>query len=450
MSVNPPAAELADLERRLDYEPAYRMLEPLALKQIDEISAVDRYQVGDLVRVPRSSGQWSLGVVYQVAPGAQVGVLIRNEEDQSLSMKELSEELLKRCNPLKIGDFFYLDNQPFWVAGLDNFGHIMVITRTGYRVDPHEVRKRLQDAIETGGPLPAEPEPKRRKAPSRPLSTARPSLTDTPYAPIESILKADPSRGLVAGNQETTAVFTVHSPIAEAALHTNRGYNYKNWNEDAGALFADELGRVFFGVFDQAGGEGSDEQNLGAASSIAAHMLFEEMQGVAGRRGDSEDAEASLIEAAERAHDAILNRHRGEVTTFVGAMIDAGQVVIVNVGDSAVMHFDEEGDYLQSTEAQGVGRLLLEGLGMTRKEHFRHQSYRWPLDDGHYLVAGSDGLFDSRLSEEELGQILVGAGSAELATRRIRDVVIERMKARECKPDNLTIVVVRIADDRAV
>lgn len=447
-AVSARTTDLGDLERRLDFEPAYRMLEPLALASIEEISAVDRYQIGDLVRVPRSSGTWSLGVVSEVKSRQGLTVVIRGAGDGRLSTKELDPQLLAQCNPLKIGDFFYLDGQPFWVAGIDEVGHIMVISRVGHRVDPREVRGRLADAIEAGEAvteqLPAMSTLGDPQAP-RPLSMARPT-TDTPYVPIESILNVDPHSGLVAGNQETSTVYGLRSPIADAALHTHRGHNYKSWNEDAGALFADALGRVFAGVFDQAGGEGSDANNLGAASSIAAHMLFEEMQGVAGRRGDRADAEEALVQAAERAHEAILDRGRREVTTFVGAMIDADQATIVNVGDSGMMHFDAEGQHLRSTEAQGVGRLLLEGLGMTRKEHFKHQVYRWPLDGGEYLLFGSDGLLDSRLTEEEIGQILVRAGDAEAATCALRDVVSERMKSREAKPDNLTILIVRIGE----
>jgi hypothetical protein len=63
-------------------------------------------------------------------------------------------------------------------------------------------------------------------------------------------------------------------------------------------------------------------------------------------------------------------------------------------------------------------------------------------------VFGSDGLFDARLDREALGRLIVDAGSAAAATRRLRDVVRARMDAREAKPDNLTALVIRVGDRR--
>jgi serine/threonine protein phosphatase PrpC len=284
-----------------------------------------------------------------------------------------------------------------------------------------------------------------RPTPTRPLSVARP-VYPGPYMPIESILSANSGYGLWAGNKETETVYDLKSPLAGAALHTSRGHNYKSWNEDGGALFADSNGRLYLGVFDQAGGEGSDEQARGAASAIAAEMLFDEMQTVAEGNCDHEEAEAALVRAATRAHNAILERSKGEVTTFIGAMIDSRQATIVNIGDSGAMHFDKKGRHLRSTEAQGVGRLLLEGLGMVRKRGFTHQPYRWPVAKGDLLIFGSDGLFDSKLEPEEMGKMAARAKTAADATRKLRDVVSERMKVKKAKPDNLTVLVVRVGE----
>lgn len=443
--------ELRALGRKLGLEPEYKLLELERFSSVAQLASLSRYAVGDLVRVPRTIGKCTLGVISEVEPDGIVSIVVRSVATGRLSIKELDTQSLVEANPLKIGDFVYLDGSPFWVAGIDPDGALLVLSRAGRRVDPKEFQERLRELIEEDHEVTVQITPQERArmahdiTPSRPLSMARPTGT-SPYVPIESILRADSGYGLIAGNKETDTVYNLRSPVANAALHTNRGHNYKNWNEDGGALFADADGRLFLGVFDQAGGEGSDEHNRGAASALAGEMLFHEMQQVAEQRGDYDQAEEALVRAAQKAHVAIVARGRGEVTTFVGAMVDNEVAVIVNIGDSGAMHFSESGKHLESTEAQGVGRVLLEGLGMLRKRSFEHQSYRWPVKSGEYLVFGSDGLLDSRLPEDEIGRILAEAGDADQATRALRDKVSERMKTKKGKPDNLTILVVRVGD----
>ncbi|MEQ9501090.1 MAG: PP2C family serine/threonine-protein phosphatase [Deltaproteobacteria bacterium] len=448
---NRSEAELRALGKKLAVEPEYKLLELDGFTAVRDLANIQRYGVGDLVRVPRTVGKCTLGVVSEIEQGGIVSIVVRSVATGRLSIKELDTTSLMEANPLKIGDFVYLDGSPFWVAGIDPDGEILVLGRAGRRVDPAEFLERLREIIEEDHEVTVQISPQERArmatelTPSRPLSMARPMGT-SPYVPIESILRADSGYGLIAGNKETDTVYNLRSPLASAALHTNRGHNYKSWNEDGGALFADADGRLFLGVFDQAGGEGSDEHNRGAASALAAEMLFAEMQTVAEQRGGYDEAEAALVKAAQKAHVAIVARGRGEVTTFVGAMIDHEIAVIVNIGDSGAMHFSSRGKHLRSTEAQGVGRVLLEGLGMLRKRSFEHQAYRWGVQTGDYLVFGSDGLLDSRLTEAELGQVLTRAGGAAEATRALRDVVSERMKTKEGKPDNLTVLVVRVGE----
>jgi serine/threonine protein phosphatase PrpC len=458
---SPTRKELEKLAERLDQEPTYEFLDLFRLTNPHQISGIERYRPGDLVRVHRSDGDWSLGVVTTRASKGRLKVLVRSKPDGALSVKELSEESVVRANPVKIGDFIQIDTTPFWVAGIDLDGELLVVTRSGQRIDPNELAARLRGVVEERDTevtvqmsnadrqrlLGSEETPisMSKPMPTRPLSVARP-MTPGPYVPIESILSANSGYGLWAGNKETETVYDLKSPLAGAALHTSRGHNYKNWNEDGGALFADGNGRLYVGVFDQAGGEGSDEDNRGAASAIAAEMLFNEMQGIAEVNGDHEEAEAALVRAAQRAHDAILERAMGEVTTFIGAMIDSRQATVVNIGDSGAMHFDRKGRHLRSTEAQGVGRLLLEGLGMVRKRGFTHNSYKWPVAKGDLLIFGSDGLFDSRLEPEEIGKMAARAKTAADATRKLRDVVSERMKVKQAKPDNLTVLVVRVGE----
>lgn len=453
--------ELELLARRLTEEPRYRRLDLERLSDVQAITALARYEHGDLLRVARTGGGWSLGVVLDQSDEGRLRLVVRAQATGQISIKEQSEASVQKANLLRIGDYVQLGSTPFWVAGLDGEGELLVLSHGGRRVDPQELytsieaelRGRSRDTDQTLNLTPGEVARLRgvgpaAAPPASPMPLARASESQA-YVPIEQLLTAE-GHGLFAGNQETDTVYNLKSPVAGAALHTHKGHNYKAWNEDGAALFADARGRLFLGVFDQAGGEGSDANLRGAASAIAAQMMFEEMQVVAEQGGDDEATEAGLIRAAKRAHQAIIARGKGEVTTFVGAMVDHALALVVNVGDSGAQHYSGDGQHRASTQAQGIGRVLLEGLGMVRKPNFQHVTYRWRVSPGDYLVLGSDGLFDSKLPTQEIGQILAAAGNAADATRKLRDVVSARMKSRQGKPDNLTVVVVRVGDDRTV
>jgi serine/threonine protein phosphatase PrpC len=324
------------------------------------------------------------------------------------------------------------------------------VAREGQRVDPRELRARVEPGrgAEHDATL-------QLQAPAATVPTDVATLRARghmeartgAYVPIERILAGAEVAGLIAGTDETATVFGLKSPLAEAAVHTDRGRNYKAWNEDGAALFADGAGRLFVGVFDQAGGEGAHAAR-GAASALAAELFFHAIRRVAEVGGGPDEVEAALHETAHAAHDALRARGRGEVTTYLAAMVDAREARLVNVGDSAALHLDAGGRCLAATVPEGLGRILLQGLGMLKKRHVEPRGYRWALSPGDYLVFGSDGLFDARLDREALGRLIVDAGSAAAATRRLRDVVRARMDAREAKPDNLTALVIRVGDRR--
>ena len=71
-----------------------------------------------------------------------------SKPDGALSVKELSEESVVRANPVKIGDFIQIDTTPFWVAGIDLDGELLVVTRSGQRIDPVELASRLRRVVE--------------------------------------------------------------------------------------------------------------------------------------------------------------------------------------------------------------------------------------------------------------------------------------------------------------
>src|SRR5688572_24739937 len=116
---NPTRKELEKLSERLDQEPNYEFLDLQRLTNPNQINGLERYRTGDLMRVHRSDGDWSLGVVTARASKGRLRVLVRSKPDGALSVKELSEESVLRANPVKIGDFIQIDTTPFWVAGLD-------------------------------------------------------------------------------------------------------------------------------------------------------------------------------------------------------------------------------------------------------------------------------------------------------------------------------------------
>lgn len=445
-----------ELEHKLAQEPEYRPVALSSLMHPTQLAAASRYRVGDLIRVPRTGGHYSLGLVTERKDNGDLVVQVHSQRSGKPSVKELDGVAVAKANPLKIGDFFRLEGVSFWVTGIDESGELVVLSGSGERVDPREFRERLERAIlELDGADTVQMSASelrkvqaglRERAPTTPIPLARP-LDERPYVPIESIFEANSSTGLIAGNKETDTVYGLVSPVAGAALHTDRGHNYKSWNEDGGALFADRRGRLYVGVFDQAGGEGSDDQHLGAASAVAAQALFDEMKASAKAEHGPDEALRALANAALRAHRAILSRGLGEVSTFVAARIDPSDALVVNVGDSGAMHFDAQGALLARTQAQGIGRILLEGLGMTREDRDpQYESYRWAVKPGHNLVFGSDGLLDSRLSPEEIGGMVVGAATAAEATRKLRDEVRTRMRDKTGKPDNLTVLVVRIGE----
>src|SRR5688572_8352817 len=106
---SPTRKELEKLAERLDQEPTYEFLDLFRLTNPHQISGIERYRPGDLVRVHRSDGDWSLGVVTTRASKGRLKVLVRSKPDGALSVKELSEESVVRANPVKIGDFIQID-----------------------------------------------------------------------------------------------------------------------------------------------------------------------------------------------------------------------------------------------------------------------------------------------------------------------------------------------------
>lgn len=267
--------------------------------------------------------------------------------------------------------------------------------------------------------------------------------------PIERMIGIPlPKDGLVAGDRETSDVFTLATPTLRASLHTSKGVGYKDINEDGGALFRDEAGHLYLGVFDQAGGMGLGSRDRGAASAIAARVFFEHAKALASK--PESDVAGALRHAALAAHHEIRKRGHEEATTFIAGRITHDEAVFLCVGDSGALHFRRDGRHVQSTEKHRLPpplpqNILTDALGQTGGEPTT-DAYRWRLEPGDRIVMGSDGLLDASFSNEDFGEILVAQPDPVEATRDLRAKVYQQMGERRAKSDNVTIIVVRVDD----
>jgi serine/threonine protein phosphatase PrpC len=256
----------------------------------------------------------------------------------------------------------------------------------------------------------------------------------------------DPQDGLIAGDRETADIFSLSTPVLRASLHTSKGVGYKDVNEDGGALFRDEAGHLYLGVFDQAGGMGLGSRDRGAASAIAARCFFEHAKALASR--PDTDVAGALRTAALAAHHEIRKRGHEEATTFIAGRITHDEAVFLCVGDSGAMHFKRDGRHVQQTEKHRLPpplpqNILTDALGQTGGEPTT-DAYRWRLEPGDLIVIGSDGLLDSALSTQDFGEIVAALPNPADATRDLRAKVYQQMGERRAKSDNITIIVVQV------
>lgn len=254
----------------------------------------------------------------------------------------------------------------------------------------------------------------------------------------------EPAQGLVAGDVETATVFTFDTPLFSASLHTSKGVGYKDVNEDGGALFRDELGRIYLGVFDQAGGMGIGGDR-GAASAIAARAFWAHARDLA--LDPAGDAAEALRGAALDAHQEIRRRGFDEATTFMAGRLAAGEAILLCVGDSGAMLFRDTGEHVHTTEKHRLPppfpqNILTDALGQSSGEP-QADEYRWRLRPGDFLVMGSDGLLDSALTVQEIGRVLFASPTTSGATEALRAIVYDQMSDRRAKSDNVTIIVIR-------
>ncbi len=274
--------------------------------------------------------------------------------------------------------------------------------------------------------------------------------------PLEELGEAKEQVTFVAGGKQTKGALPVKTKHFDAAVYSSRGRGYAHYNEDGAELFVDKQGNIYGAVFDQAGGLGGDVR--GAASELAALSIFQAFKKVAAGEYAKEqwegggNAEAGgvgegLRRAIESAHEKLVQRGEGEVTTGVSLVTQGKYAYLVNSGDSAAIHLDAKGNLRTLTkqhEAEGPygAGCLTHAIGLV-PELTHADGYKWALNPGDWLLLCSDGLLDAGLGAEGIGTALQEAETAEEAINYLVKRVLRAMSLMKAKPDNLTILLVK-------
>ncbi len=263
---------------------------------------------------------------------------------------------------------------------------------------------------------------------------------------IEHVTDSTTSCTTITGGKQTKGALPVTSDLFDAAIYSSRGRGYARYNEDGAQLFRDERGHLYAGVFDQAGGLGGKVR--GEGSALAAKALFGAFRKVATAKPGTSDIPALLTQGVQDAHQALIGRRQGEVTTAVAVIAEPGRARLVNSGDSAAMLFDAQGEGKthtakhEVTTAGGIG-CLTHAVGL-EPEGPSPETYEWGIAKGDWLVLCSDGLLDSGMPLDELGRMMREADNAEAFVNALATKVLKRMALMQAKPDNLTIIAVNV------
>ena len=260
---------------------------------------------------------------------------------------------------------------------------------------------------------------------------------------IEDLGELDKAALLIAEGKQSKTALPVLCGAFDAAVYSSRGRGYARYNEDAGGLFFDRKERLYAMALDQAGGLGG--RIRGRASGLAAKEIIATCQAFAQLADEDPDPVDYLLEAFLRAHKVLLDREEGEVTTAIVAVIQDNIAYLVNSGDSGAVLYNAQGEIKSRTIMHEFPppdqSCLKHALGL-EPEGCEPTPYAWTLEEGDWLLMGSDGLLDSGMVEEEIGEMLGELDNAEEAVNRICTRVLRRMGTLRAKPDNLTVVMV--------
>lgn len=298
----------------------------------------------------------------------------------------------------------------------------------------------------------------------------------------------DTAELLATGALPIEGVWVLQTPLGQGALTSHPGLGYKDGdNEDAGALgfigkAADDdasSSLVFAGAFDQAGGMGSLENEVGAASRIAAESLPDAARAVA-RKGVApvEALNQGIAKANRKIAKESADAGTRMVTTYAAFLVQGKTVHITNVGDSAVFVFSPDGSLKFATRPHNLGYEIGQATGsheaglfhsniVTRAlgdEEVEGDFTSLNVDDGDFIIGVSDGVTDANLpaqiddtmrgkhwprshddvTEDALGAIVRRSVSAEEVAIRVLNYALTQMGAELGKRDNVTVVSFRV------
>jgi serine/threonine protein phosphatase PrpC len=249
----------------------------------------------------------------------------------------------------------------------------------------------------------------------------------------------------IAGGKQTKGALPLKTASFDAALYSSRGRGYARYNEDAAQMYYDAAGRLYASVFDQAGGLGGRVR--GQASEICAHRVFDAFKRIATSTDPRLDIPGEIIQGFMEAHERLVARGEGEVSTAVALVAAPGAAIMVNSGDSGAIHFDANGNIKSITRMHEADSPLAMGalthsVGLA-PEGPAPDVYGVEVLPKEWIILCTDGLLDAGLKPEELAVILTEAESAEVAVNKLATRILRLMTTLRAKPDNLTIIALR-------
>lgn len=232
---------------------------------------------------------------------------------------------------------------------------------------------------------------------------------------------------------------------------THRGV-VRHQNQDAFAVKMLADGRPLAVVCDGMGGARAGN----VASTMAVELFMERFQAPDGPSGTQERMESAASVANDRVFQRAIEDDAcaGMGTTLVAALVDGGEAVILNEGDSRAYHINQDG-IVQVTRDHSLVEDMVERGELTREQARNHphknlitralgaepillaDCFRQPVKQGDYLLLCSDGLSNVVTDQEILYEVIHG-GEEETCCQRLLDIALHRGA-----PDNVTVALIR-------
>ncbi len=244
--------------------------------------------------------------------------------------------------------------------------------------------------------------------------------------------------------------------IGEAVLSSFRAPDKAGSNEDAGTIVPLDDEAAILAVADGVGGS-----RLAHTASLEAVKALGEIFSQV--RGSESHSRAEIVNAVERANEAVIAGGSGSATTLAVAELHGVNLRPIHIGDSAVLVIGQRGRLrLQTVSHSPVGYAVEAGV-MDEGEAMHHEdrhlvsnvigSRDMRIEIGHRVklarrdtvVLATDGVLDN-LHLDELIEF-VRVGSLTRAAERVMNAVQQRMTDpagdEPSKPDDTTMILYR-------